>query len=61
MTAPKPALTMANVFDDDGRYLGCVFARGVAGFEAFSSRRQVGIFETQHRAASALLLEPGGP
>ena len=34
MTAPKPAPTMANVFDDDGRYLGCVFARGVAGFEA---------------------------
>ena len=37
MIAPKPVLTMANVFDDDGRYLGFVFARGVAGFEAFSA------------------------
>jgi hypothetical protein len=58
MTAPRPAPTMANVFDDDGRYLGCVFARGVAGFEAFSADdKSLGIVETQRRAANALLLE----
>jgi hypothetical protein len=61
MTAPKPAPTMANVFDDDGRYLGCVFARGVARFEAFSADKSLGIFETQRRAANGLLLEAGGP
>jgi hypothetical protein len=62
VTAPKPAPTMANVFDDDGRYLGCVFARVVAAFEAFSADdKSLGIFETQRRAANALLLEAGGP
>jgi hypothetical protein len=34
MTA-QPTPTMASVFDDDGRYLGVVFARGPSGFEAF--------------------------
>jgi hypothetical protein len=53
---------MANVFVDDGRYLGCVVARGVDGFEAFSADdKSLGIFETQRRAANALLLEAGGP
>jgi hypothetical protein len=56
MSAPKPAPTMANVFDDDGRYLGCVFARGVAGFEAFDpDDKSLGIFEIQREAATAVM------
>jgi hypothetical protein len=37
MSAPAPAPTMANVFNDDGKYLGVVFARGLIGFEAFDA------------------------
>ena len=60
MSAPAP--TMANVFDDDGRYLGVVFARGKFGFEAFdANERSLGQFPTAKRAANALVLEAGGP
>lgn len=58
MTNPAP--TMANVFDDDGSYLGVVFARGVAGFEAFdASENSLGLFPTAKQAAGALLIEAG--
>jgi len=61
MTA-QPAPTMANVFDDDGRYLGVVFARGRSGFEAFdANERTLGLFSTAKRAAGALLIAEGGP
>jgi hypothetical protein len=60
MTA-QPAPTMVNVFDDDGRYLGVVFARGRSGFEAFdANERSLGLFETAKQAAGALLVREGG-
>jgi len=60
MTAPTS--TMANVFDDDGRYLGAVFARGKFGFEGFDAHENsVGLFPTAKQAANALLLEAFGP
>jgi hypothetical protein len=59
MNAPAP--TMTNVFDDDGRYLGVVFARGYAGFEAFDTReKSLGLFPTAKQAAGALLVKEGG-
>jgi hypothetical protein len=62
MSVPKAAPTMANVFDDDGRYLGCVFAGGVAGFESFDADdRSRGLFPTAKRAANALLVREGSP
>jgi len=66
MTAPAPT-TMCNVFDNDGRYLGVVFARGQSGFEAFdASEISLGLFGTAKRAANALLVDttvalPGEP
>jgi hypothetical protein len=61
MTA-QPASTMANVFDDDGRYLGVMFARGKSGFEAFdANERSLGLFETAKQAAGALLIKESGP
>ena len=62
-----PAPTMANVFDDDGRYLGCVFARGRSGFEVFdAAEKSLGLFPTAKQAAGALLVDttvalPGEP
>jgi hypothetical protein len=53
----QTAPTLANVFADDGRYLGVVFARGRSGFEAFdANKRSLGLFETAKRAAGALLI-----
>jgi hypothetical protein len=53
----QPAPTMPNVFDDDGRYLGVVFARGRSGFEAFeANERTLGLFPTAKRAEGALLI-----
>ena len=50
--------TLANVFDDDGRYLGVVFARGKTGFEVFDANdRSLGLFETAMQAAGALFRE----
>ena len=66
MTAPA-LTTMANVFDDDGRYLGVVFARGRSGFEVFdAAEKSLGLFETAKQAAGALLVDnevalPGEP
>ena len=47
----------------DGRQcLGHILARGKTGFEAFDPNdKSLGIFETQRRAANALLVEAGGP
>jgi len=56
MTAPAP--TMANVFNDDGRYLGTV--RGRSGFKAFdASEKSLGLFPTAKQAANALLIKEG--
>ena len=56
----SPAPTMANVFDDDGRYLGVIFARGRLGFEAFdASERSLGLFPTAMEAVSALPIKEG--
>jgi hypothetical protein len=55
-----PASTMANVFDGDSRYLGAVFARGCAGFEAFdASEKSLGLFPRAKQAAGALLIKEG--
>ena len=68
MTAPKPALTLANIFSDTGKYLGVVFARGRGGFESFDAQeRSLGLFPTAKEAADALLKQkapavlPPGP
>jgi hypothetical protein len=58
----QPAPTMANVFNDDGRYLGVVFARGITGFEAFDrDDKSIGLFPTAKQAANALLIAGGAP
>jgi len=61
MSAPKPTMPLAYVYD--GRQcLGHVLARGPAGFEAFDANdTSVGIFETQRQAANALLIKEGRP
>jgi hypothetical protein len=51
MTTQTPLQT---VFEH-GRVAGFIIDRGVSGFESFDAReRSVGIFETAHRAATAL-------
>jgi|SRR5437660_3222635 hypothetical protein len=46
--------SLQTVFDG-GRPIGFIIHRGVSGFESFDAReRSVGIFETAHRAATAL-------
>jgi len=55
----KPS--MLSVYD--GRECcGFVLARGKLGYEAFDPNdKSIGIFETQRRAANALLIKEGGP
>jgi hypothetical protein len=46
---------MTIVFTDAGKAAGFIIPRGRAGFEAFDAeQRSFGIFETSHRAATAL-------
>jgi len=52
MTAP----TIQMVIAPDGKVVGHLLSRGVAGTEAFDiDDRSVGLFETEHVAANALL------
>jgi hypothetical protein len=51
MIAQTPLLT---VFDG-GRPIGFIVHRGVTGYESFDANEiSLGMFETQHRAATAL-------
>jgi hypothetical protein len=46
---------MQTVFTDAGKVAGFVIQRGLIGFEAFTAdEKSAGMFETQHRAATAL-------
>jgi hypothetical protein len=46
---------MTTVFTDAGKVAGFIIQRGRTGFEAFDAeQRSFGMFETQHRAATAL-------
>jgi hypothetical protein len=51
VAAPNTTV-MVSVFNDDGRCLGFVLARGLAGFESFDvNERSLGLFPTAKRAA----------
>jgi hypothetical protein len=46
---------MQTVFTDAGKVAGFIIPRGKTGFEAFDAeQRAFGVYETQHRAATAL-------
>jgi hypothetical protein len=46
---------MQTVFTDAGKVAGFIIQRGCIGFEAFTAdEKSAGLYETQHRAATAL-------
>jgi hypothetical protein len=46
---------MTTVFTDAGKVAGFIIERGCVGFEAFTAdEKSAGMFETLHRAATAL-------
>jgi hypothetical protein len=46
---------MTTVFTDAGKVAGFIIQRGRIGFEAFTAdEKAAGLYETQHRAATAL-------
>jgi len=52
---------LASVFNDDGRCIGFVLARGLTGFEGFTTaEKSIGLYPSARQAANALLIKEGG-